>query len=176
MKNGTGKTVFAKMLDGLAYKKIRLRAENLFCRAFYINSVYSHSKLTFIQGLTDALRRADNGETLRGDIPTVEADAADAKAQIANLINELFAAHKKLFGREKLLLIIDAVDELPNTGTTSKPTPVRAYPSNTFRRSPRRDKTAQQKTVRSRLIRTCSVHRKPRESKRKSSIHNSSPL
>lgn len=119
MKNGTGKTVFAKMLDGLAYKKIRLRAENLFCRAFYINSVYSHSKLTFIQGLTDALRRADNGETLRGDIPTVEADAADAKAQIANLINELFAAHKKLFGREKLLLIIDAVDELPNTGDNS---------------------------------------------------------
>ena len=119
MKNGTGKTVFAKLLDGLAYKKIRLKAENIFCRAFYINSVYSYSKLTFIQGLTDVLRHADNGETLKGDIPTVDTDAADAKAQVAKLINELFAAHKKLFGKEKLLLIIDGVDELPNTGERS---------------------------------------------------------
>lgn len=117
MKNGMGKTTFIKMLDGAAYHKTKI--ENLMCRAFYINGVYSHSKLNFLQGLTDSMRRAENGDTSVGDIPTVDVNSADAKNQIANLMKKLFDANKKISGFENLLFVIDGVDELPNvTGTT----------------------------------------------------------
>ena len=43
MLNGMGKTTFTKMLDGLSYNKVKLPC--LMCRAFYINGVYSHSRL-----------------------------------------------------------------------------------------------------------------------------------
>lgn len=112
MRNGMGKTTFAKMLDGLSYGKIHF--QGLMCRAFYINGVYSHTKLNFVQGLSDALRRAENGDTLVGDIPTVDVNAPNAREQVAVLINKLFETHQNLSDIKKLLIIIDAVDELPN--------------------------------------------------------------
>ena len=117
MKNGMGKTTFIKMLDGAAYHKIKI--QGVMCRAFYINGVYSHSKLTFLQGLTDSMRRAENGDNLVGDIPTVDVNSADGKNQVAELINKLFDANKKISGFENLLFVIDGVDELPNVAGTT---------------------------------------------------------
>lgn len=91
MKNGMGKTTFVKMLDGAAYAQTKIKG--VMYRAFYINAVYSHSKLTFLQGLTDSMRRAENGDLLVSDIPTVEVNSPKVKIQVANLINKLFDAN-----------------------------------------------------------------------------------
>lgn len=122
MENGMGKTTFTRTVDTLAYrtvkhslkdstkKKMRFD-DSVLCRAFYINHVYSYSALSFVNGLSDALRRADNDEELVGDIPTVDVYAKDADKQTAVLINTLFEAQKSKFAKKKMLLIIDGVDE-----------------------------------------------------------------
>ena len=131
MKNGMGKTTFVKMIDGLSYKNVKnsispkaiskiLLSDAIMCCAFYVNSVYSHSKLSFVQNITDTLRITENGDKLVGDIPTVDTNSPEAKAHMAALINDLFEAQKRNTATiDRLLFVIDGIDELPNTGNNS---------------------------------------------------------
>lgn len=113
MEDGMGKTTYVKMLDSFGYNKTKIDKKILH-RAFYINSVYSYSKLTFIQVLKDALRLSNDNCTLVGDIPEISLNNSDCKRQIADLINTLTDRQKELFGIEKLVFFIDGLDEIPN--------------------------------------------------------------
>ena len=115
MEDGMGKTTYVKMLDTFGYNQTKLD-KNFLHRAYYINSVYSYSKLSFIQALKDALRRSNDKDTLVGDIPEISLDSSDCKRQVAELINTLTVKQKELFGIKKLVFFIDGLDEIPNTG------------------------------------------------------------
>jgi len=115
MEDGMGKTTYVKMLDTFGYDQTKLD-KNFLHRAYYINSVYSYSKLSFIQALKDALRRSNDKDTLVGDIPEISLDSSNCKRQVAELINTLTVKQKELFGIKKLVFFIDGLDEIPNTG------------------------------------------------------------
>lgn len=114
MENGMGKTTFVRMLDNLSYNEKRKHREIMY-RAFYINPIYAYTPQMFLQEMRDALRRTNDGGQFTGQIPTVSLASADARRQVAEMVNALFAAHQKM-GIERLLILIDGLDELPNRG------------------------------------------------------------
>ena len=123
MENGMGKTTFTRMLDELSYNKMCIK--NTMCRAFYINDVYSYSPNTFVTKLIDILRTTVLKEGVivpndnEGDIPAVDTNAPEADIAVAKLINTLFDYHHKIYGKEKIILIIDGIDELPQNNGRS---------------------------------------------------------
>ncbi|MNW41359.1 Tetratricopeptide repeat protein [compost metagenome] len=118
MANGMGKTTFAKMIDPLVYNRIRL--DHVVCRTYYINDVYSHSPSIFVSKLSDLLRQLNrDGEMLDGAIPNIENEFFVAEKKLPKLLNTLFSAHQKYNAAEKLVLILDGIDEIPAIeGTT----------------------------------------------------------
>ena len=117
MGSGMGKTTFAKMLDGLAFRKIKF--ENTVCRAYYINNVYSYSLSAFQTKLNDILRQTDHGDILDGAIPAVDVESDNAALGIGKLINTLFGYYKNEYHKKKMILVIDGIDELPNDSKKS---------------------------------------------------------
>ncbi|RUT43977.1 tetratricopeptide repeat protein [Paenibacillus anaericanus] len=112
MANGMGKSTFAKMLDPLVYDLVRL--DNIVCRTYYINDIFSHVPSIFVSKLSDLLRQLDrSGEMLDGDIPNIDVESAASEKNVSKLLNTLFTAHKKYKSAEKMILIVDGVDEIP---------------------------------------------------------------
>lgn len=118
MNSGMGKTTFVKMVDQLSYGNYKIDDKCL-CRAFYINSVYGYSQEYFIKNLLDSLLRTNTGEHITGDLKSININSSTAKTDLACNINVIFSYYKKYFNIEKLLIFIDGLDELPNTGDTS---------------------------------------------------------
>lgn len=118
MANGMGKTTFARTLDPFVYNTIRLK--NVVCRTYYINDIYSHVPSIFVSKVSDILRQLNvDGDMLDGDIPNIDLEFSEPKEKVSELLNVLFSAHKKYNYAEKMILIVDGIDEIPaSNGTT----------------------------------------------------------
>ena len=93
MNSGMGKTTFVKMLDNLAYNKIKMK--DTICRAFYINPIYSYKPYKFVQGLEDCLRETNSHKHLSGDFPNINVKGPHAKEEVANYINAVMTYYKE---------------------------------------------------------------------------------
>jgi len=111
MQRGTGKSLFCKALDQLSLNKIRLDNDMLI-RAYYINDMYRNSLSNFSSEISHFILNKDiQSNTLvdkfKGNLPTLTNDST--KEDFAYMLSW----YKKHYNVEKLLLIIDAVDEIP---------------------------------------------------------------
>jgi len=111
MERGTGKTTFCKGLDQLSLNKINLQ-EDILIRSFYINDIYRYSLGDFIAEISYfILNKELQGNILvdkfKGKLPTLNNESQSS--DLAYMLNW----YKEKYNVEKLLLIIDGIDEIP---------------------------------------------------------------
>jgi tetratricopeptide (TPR) repeat protein len=113
MERGTGKTTFARALDEQSLCKIKLD-NNISVRSYYIKATYSHKIENFRTHINDILRQDKNSKLIiSGSIPTLNINSKIKKKEFADLLNFFRKEHYNYFNKEKLLLIIDGLDEIP---------------------------------------------------------------
>lgn len=117
MERGTGKTTFSRSLDEHSIHKITLPGVSV--RSYYINDSFLYKPRHFALKVNDYLRQNHRGEYMIEGIPAFSDNEANKKQSFANLLNEYQMAHYQYFGKERLLLIIDGLDEIPPKGITS---------------------------------------------------------
>jgi len=111
MQRGTGKSLFCKALDQLSLNKVEL-ADDILVRAYYINDVFRNSISDFTSEISFFImnKKVTAGnfvDVFKGNIPNLSSDSA--KSDFAYLLNW----YKQKYDVQKLLLIIDGVDEIP---------------------------------------------------------------
>ncbi|WP_042454303.1 tetratricopeptide repeat protein [Neobacillus dielmonensis] len=111
MERGTGKTTFSRALDELSLGKIKIA--NTSVRCHYINDSYSYKLKNFFTNLIDQLRMDKKGNTVISSIHQISETADNKKKEFANLLNLYHKEHQKFFGKDKLMLVIDGLDEIP---------------------------------------------------------------
>ncbi len=112
MEDGMGKTTFVKMMDQLAYNEKNF-GKYIMCRAIYINSTYMHTKKMVIRKLQQALITMNSGDCLDGDgLPDIDLNSCNIKKQLGDYINVILNYYKMYECVEKLVIIIDGIDEL----------------------------------------------------------------
>lgn len=119
MERGTGKTTFARSLDEMQMHKVKL--DGFTVRGYYINDSYLHKPEIFRSKLVHSHLNVnrDGRIFLQGDIPILSDSAEDRRqnmAEVLNFFRREFAYHH---GNERLLVILDGLDEIPaGDGTT----------------------------------------------------------
>ncbi|WP_251551399.1 hypothetical protein [Neobacillus muris] len=112
MERGTGKTTFARALDEMSLNKYH-KLLNGSVRAYYINDSFSYKMNYFSQRVHDILRQDKDGRNTIVGIEGVPSKSKDKKVHFARMMNEFSEEHRTHFGHDKLLLVIDGVDEIP---------------------------------------------------------------
>jgi hypothetical protein len=112
MQRGTGKSLFCKALDQLALNEIELH-DDILVRSFYINDVFRSKLSDFTSEISFFIlnKKLENKiftDTFRGNIPSLNIEST--KSDFAYLLNW----YKQKYSVDKLLLIIDGVDEISN--------------------------------------------------------------
>lgn len=114
MERGTGKTTFSRALDELSIHKYQKDFQNESMRAFYVNDSYSYSVDYFSQIVQDTLKKNEKGMpeiVMMGQMTGKEENPA---ASFADMLGKFAEAHQRHFvSKEKLVLIIDGIDEIP---------------------------------------------------------------
>ncbi|MTI53741.1 tetratricopeptide repeat protein [Geosporobacter ferrireducens] len=111
MERGTGKTTFARALDELGTAKIKLEG---FCiRSYYINDSITYKTTYFLQTIEDLLRQSSTGNDKIIGVEHFNKSNSDRKKEFARILNEYQHEQSVVNNKEKLLLIIDGIDELP---------------------------------------------------------------
>lgn len=110
MQRGTGKSLFCKALDQLALNEIKLH-DDMLVRSFYINDIFRSKLSDFTSEISFFIlnKKFENKiftDTFRGNIPSLNIEST--KNDFAYLLNW----YKQKYGVDKLLLIIDGVDEI----------------------------------------------------------------
>ncbi|KYH34007.1 tetratricopeptide repeat protein [Clostridium tepidiprofundi DSM 19306] len=118
MERGTGKTTFSRALDELSLNKFK-DIKDISIRGYYINDSYSYRVESFTEKLSDLLRQNSSGENIIRGISPLSVSVVDTKKEFARFINEYARAHNKYFGKEKFLLILDGLDEIPSNSDVS---------------------------------------------------------
>jgi tetratricopeptide (TPR) repeat protein len=112
MERGTGKTTFTRALDEMSLNKYQ---EQLNCsvRAYYINDSFSYKMNYFSERVHDILRQDKDGKNRIVGIEGVHSNSKNKKGDFARMINEFSEEHRTHFDHDKLLLVIDGLDEIP---------------------------------------------------------------
>lgn len=110
MQRGTGKSLFCKALDQLALNEIELH-DDILVRSFYINDVYRNSLGDFASEisffiLNKKLESKNIVDVFKGNIPNISIDSNSKD------FSNLLSWYKNRYDVEKLLLIIDGIDEI----------------------------------------------------------------
>lgn len=114
MERGTGKTTFSRALDELSIHKYRNDFEDESVRVFYANDSYSYRVPYFLQTVHDTLRKNARGEMLITGVEPMVGDAVEPASAFAKMLGSFQEAHLQHFKiKEKLVLVIDGVDEIP---------------------------------------------------------------
>lgn len=111
MQRGTGKSLFCKALDQLALNKINL-GDDILIRAYYINDIYRNSLSDFASEigyfiLNKKIVSNNLVDVFKGNLPDLTNESS--KEDFAYMLNW----YKQKYDAEKLLLIIDGIDEIP---------------------------------------------------------------
>lgn len=114
MERGTGKTTFSRALDELSLNKYQKKLLNCSVRAYYINDSFSYKMNHFSLGVHDILRKKDKeGKDTISGIEGVSSNSTDKKRDFAEMVNKFLEAHRRHLHKDKLLLVIDGMDEIP---------------------------------------------------------------
>jgi len=111
MQRGTGKSLFSKALDQLSLNKIKLE-EDMLVRAYYINDIFRNSISDFTSEISffimnKKLAKGNLEDVFKGQIPNLTPDSKTN--DFAFLLNW----YKQKYDVQKLIFIIDGVDEIP---------------------------------------------------------------
>ncbi|UMZ72527.1 hypothetical protein [Natranaerofaba carboxydovora] len=127
MAGGLGKTTFARALDPIGLNKENLIEHKCSIRTYYINEIYSYDIENFMAKLYDVMRAKPDLKN-----PDIEINKLyfpnlkiDPKIEFAKFLESCLKEHDNHFRKfnknrpvEKLLLIIDGIDEIPKTKQT----------------------------------------------------------
>lgn len=111
MERGTGKTTFSRSLDERSIHTIKL--SDISVRGHYINDSYSYKLTNFFSNILFRLKENEKGTAVISKNFQISEDVVDKKESFARLLNEYRNEHQKYFGKNKLLLILDGLDEIP---------------------------------------------------------------
>jgi hypothetical protein len=112
MERGTGKTTFSRALDELSLNKYQKKL-NCSVRSYYINDSFSYKMNLFSERVHDILRKDKEGKTTIAGVDGVPSNSEYKKKDFARMMNEFLRAHQAYLKRNKLLLVIDGIDEIP---------------------------------------------------------------
>ncbi|WP_394186769.1 tetratricopeptide repeat protein [Metabacillus halosaccharovorans] len=116
MERGLGKSTFSRALDPHSLHRINLSPYSVSVRGYYINDTYKYKMDHFVQEINDLLRKNDHNQLyLKGKVKFVDQHAKDLKENFAKVLNFYHEEYKKHFHTEKLIVIIDGLDEIPMT-------------------------------------------------------------
>ncbi|MCB2289410.1 tetratricopeptide repeat protein [Clostridium sp. CS001] len=116
MQSGMGKTTFSKMLDQHSICKIKF--PEIAVRSYYINDAYSYKVDIFKNNIVDSLKYDDDKvDSIKGNIQDgvhrfFEKDVYNKK-EFANVLKFFQNIYKNNCWNNKLLIIIDGLDEIP---------------------------------------------------------------
>ena len=111
-ESGTGKSTFANYIDGLG--KQSLKKQGIICRSYYF-SRYSFSSHKDIAGIiTGTFCNVAEHETRfrpGNQMPTLNLNT-DSSHDLSVFLNSFLRIYRQKFGSEKILLVLDGIDEL----------------------------------------------------------------
>ena len=112
MEEGMGKTVFSKLLDPHSEGQFSINDTTI--RSYYINNMYSYKIDVFRNNLIDILKYDDKKRSyMKGSIPTFKSiEIEGKKKELVEILKSFKAIYQKKFGKKKLLLILDGLDEI----------------------------------------------------------------
>lgn len=117
MESGMGKTTFSRLLDPHFNGKINI--PNTTIRGYYINGSYTCNVEVFENNIIDTLRLFDNeNDQIKGAYPKFSDENKQDSLKFAELIEEYRNQYKIKNQKEKLLIIIDGIDEITNTNNS----------------------------------------------------------
>lgn len=117
-ESGTGKSTFCNFIDGLGKRK--LDGQDIVCRCYPCSRTSFRSYDEFSRTLQDLFCAVPEEDTnIKGKIPSLlpnNAGTTPSKA-LAAFLNEFRRLYDQKFGKERLLLILDGIDELSSEAT-----------------------------------------------------------
>ena len=118
MERGAGKSTFVRGVDPRSIGKIKLR--DMTVKAYYLNDAYFGKAGIFISEMDLLLRMgADGKPEIRGELPALSAASENKARDFAGMLNFYRNAYQAVRQQNKLLLVIDGLDEIPTTETDS---------------------------------------------------------
>lgn len=119
MERGMGKTVFSKALDENSYNIIQI--DDVVTRSYYINDSYLSEYGYFYTALSDLFRTNNEGKIIikEKNLKLLSGEPSNMKKDFIELLSGYRKKHEKYFGKGKLLLVIDGIDEMPNKENNS---------------------------------------------------------
>lgn len=117
-ESGTGKSTFCHYIDGLGKRK--LEKQNITCRCYPCSRTSFRSYEEFFRTLQSMFCAVpENETTLMGEIPDLLPHVSGIAPQkaMAEFLNKFHRIFDRKFGRERLLLILDGIDELSPEAT-----------------------------------------------------------
>lgn len=119
MQRGMGKTTFIKALEDNRFKWSEL--SNSIVRVFYADNIFRVDEKLFNDNLSDLLRTDIEGKIivkdtmLKGILDTID-NQRERFLKIISYYRDVYATH---YNKEKIILVIDAVDELVQSNIES---------------------------------------------------------
>ncbi len=121
MERGMGKTTFARALDHQSMNRMHLTEPDEFSvRSYYVNGAYRYKIEHFISRFNILLLTDSSGRVaIQGNLPVLSVLSPKKRHDFAELLNFYHREHQKHFQKERLLVILDGVDEIPASQDTS---------------------------------------------------------
>lgn len=110
LERGMGKTVFARSLDEHSLNE--WKNDEFSVRAYYINDSFRHSPKNFMLHVNRILRQNKQEEFVIEGIHYMSDEVENPKQAFASMLNTLKKEHERYFHKQKLLFVIDGLDEL----------------------------------------------------------------
>jgi hypothetical protein len=117
LERGMGKTTFTRALDQQSMSRIHLNDPDDFSvRSYYINSAYLYKVENFTSKVSFLLLTDTNGRiVIQGNLPILSRHSDQKRKDFAEMLNFYRREHQRHFQKEKLLFILDGMDEIPAT-------------------------------------------------------------
>lgn len=123
MDRGMGKTTYAHALDEQSLNETRLKKKGFSRRVYYIDNAYRYRTAIFADKVSATLRQDKKGKHVINpgtrDLPTLSALSDHPGQDFADLLNFYQREHSRHFNKERLLFVIDGLDEIPATADIS---------------------------------------------------------
>ena len=118
-ESGTGKSTFSHYLDG--FGKAALKKQGFTCRAYFFSRMSYRTKREFTNALKDMLTQSpEDDDRLNGSnwpALTIDTKPEMRGDEMAFFLKTFREYHKRYYGRQKILLVLDGIDEISPENT-----------------------------------------------------------